>query len=315
MSSGCAAHPAIIDVQILHNTSNMNKTLSEIVDLQGHRGARGKRPENTIPAFQYCIENHMTTIELDTNLTKDRQLIIYHDTALNGKICRSENGNPAQPIPIKNLTVEELKQYDCGAVANHEFPEQIPSKGTRLITLVEFFDFIKTYEQEHDTTCPIRFNIETKFRNDWCRADVEEMTRILVNTIEAAEMEKRSTIQSFVLDVLPMVKNLNQHIALSALFQPDILIKTLLKLNLGTGREKIIWQAIAADADIISPHYLYVNQKFIRKCHDNGKKVLPWVVNDEAKIKKFLNYGVDGIISDYPDRLYRVYSEWSKLET
>ena len=66
------------------------RPLDGTYDLQGHRGARGKRPENTIPAFEYCIENHMTTIELDTNLTKDNQLIVNHDTIVNGKICMNE---------------------------------------------------------------------------------------------------------------------------------------------------------------------------------------------------------------------------------
>ena len=86
----------------------------ETHDLQGHRGARGKRPENTIPAFEYCIENQMTTIELDTNVTKDKQLIVNHDTTVNGKICRYEDGGPAEFAPIKDLTVDQLKQLDCG---------------------------------------------------------------------------------------------------------------------------------------------------------------------------------------------------------
>ena len=81
----------------------------------------------------------MTSIELDTNVTRDHQLIVNHDTTVNGKICRYENGQPAETIPIRDLTVAELKQFDCGAVANDAFPEQIPVPGTRLITLDEFF--------------------------------------------------------------------------------------------------------------------------------------------------------------------------------
>ena len=110
------------------------RSLDGTVDLQGHRGARGKRPENTIPAFVYCIEQGMTSIEIDTNVTQDNQLIVYHDTTVNGKICRSENGEPAESVPIREMTVRELKRLDCGSAGNPKFPEQEPVPGTRLIT-------------------------------------------------------------------------------------------------------------------------------------------------------------------------------------
>ena len=84
------------------SSSNIKNTpLNGQVDLQGHRGARGARPENTLPAFKYCIEQNMTTIELDTNVTKDKELIIHHDSELNGDICIDETGENAQKIAIE----------------------------------------------------------------------------------------------------------------------------------------------------------------------------------------------------------------------
>ena len=105
------------------------RSLDGTHDLQGHRGARGKRPENTIPAFEYCIEHQMTTIELDTGVTKDKQLIVNHDSTVNGKICFYEDGGPAEFTPIKDLTVDQLKQLDCGTTGNTDFPEQMPVAG------------------------------------------------------------------------------------------------------------------------------------------------------------------------------------------
>jgi len=253
----------------------------------------------------------MTTIELDTNLTKDLQLIVYHDNVLNGKICRNENGEPVAPVPVRNLTVSELKRLDCGVAANEDFPEQVPVKGTRLITLAEFFEFVRIFEQNHVRLKPIRFNIETKFGKDYNRSEINRVAGLMVKTIADAGMAERSTVQSFILEVLPEIKRLNGRIQTSALFEPGIIQAFLLQSGFSYGRKEIIQKALGVGADIISPHFLYINRKFIQSCHGRGKKVLPWVLNDEKMMEEFLDLGVDGIISDYPDRLYRVYSRWA----
>lgn len=304
-------HSAIENKSILCGSSAaIGRSLDGTVDLQGHRGARGKRPENTIPAFEYCIEQQMTSIELDTNVTRDKQLIVNHDTTINGEICRLENGVPAEFIPIKDLSVNEIKQFDCGSVRHKGFPEQLTILGTRLITLTEFFDFINTYEQNHALSHRILFNIETKFRQDHSQSDIHETARLMVETIVAAGMEKRTTVQSFVIEVLPEIKKLNAVIKTSALFEPSWFKKILLKLGFRADSDAILQMTVSIGANILSPHYCYVTKDFVHQCHKKCIRVLPWVVNEEKLIKRLLNYGVDGIISDYPDRLFRVYSSW-----
>lgn len=293
------------------SSKTAGRSLDGTYDLQGHRGARGKRPENTIPAFEYCIEHLMTTIELDTNVTKDKQLIVNHDTTVNGEICFFENGQPAQSTPIRNLTVEELKRLDCGSARNTDFPEQIPVNGTQLITLDEFFKFVKAYERDHALPRKILFNIETKFRDDYSLEEVCETARLMVKAIEAADMAARSTVQSFVPEILPEVKKLNPRIKTSVLIKPTVLQGILLKLGFGANRREIIRNAATMAVDIISPHYIYVNERFVHHCHEKCIKVLPWVVNEVETMERLLNYGVDGIISDYPDRLSRVYSKFA----
>ena len=288
------------------------RSLDGTHDLQGHRGARGKRPENTIPAFEYCIEHQMTTIELDTGVTKDKQLIVNHDTNVNGKICLYENGEPAEFIPIKDLTVEQLRRLDCGSAGNTDFPEQVPVAGAGLITLDEFFEFVHAYERDHVLLHPILFNIETKFRDDHTLEEIYETARLMVKAIEAAGMTARSTVQSFVPAVLPEIKKLNPRIKTSVLFKPTVFQGFLLKLGFNANRDTIIQNAAALAADIISPHYLYVDAAFVHCCHKKCIKVLPWVVNETETMERLLNYGVDGIISDYPDRLSRVYAKWSE---
>jgi len=135
------------------------------VDLQGHRGARGLYPENTIPAFKSAIEHKMTTLELDTNLTKDGNLIVFHDSFINPHLCLDSNGQPVLPTRILDMTIEDLKKLDCGSIINEEFPEQTVVPGTKLISLSEFFNFVKQYEAEHPGIPKLKFNIETKFES------------------------------------------------------------------------------------------------------------------------------------------------------
>jgi glycerophosphoryl diester phosphodiesterase len=140
-----------------------NQPLEGYVDLQGHRGARGLRPENTIPAFESCIDHNMTTVELDTNVTADKQLIVVHDSYLNGVIALDADGKPAASIAIAALTVEQLKTYDYGTLKNPDFPEQQPVPGTRLSTLPEVFAHVDAYAAEKKVARSLMFNAELKF--------------------------------------------------------------------------------------------------------------------------------------------------------
>ena len=95
------------------------------MDLQGHRGARGHRPENTRAAFQLALEESLTTIELDTTLTSDGHLVVHHDVNTNPDLCTAQDGTAILSQPIRSLTMTELRQLNCGSSPNPKFPEQI----------------------------------------------------------------------------------------------------------------------------------------------------------------------------------------------
>jgi len=280
------------------------------IDLQGHRGARGLFPENTIPAFQCAIEHKMTTLELDTNLTKDGNLIVYHDSFINADLCLDPKRNPAQSTRILDMTLEDLKKLDCGSIINEEFPEQRQVPGTKLITLSEFFHFVKQYEADHPDIPKLRFNIETKFESAPDQEYLEKFAMVMVELIEEADVVDRTTVQSFVLEVLPLIKKRNPALKTSALFQPSYVQGFLMMMGLNSIRNEIIEKTEKAGADIISPYHLYANRFFIQTCHEKNIRVIPWTVNEKKKIVTLLNNGVDGIISDYPDQLSFVYQEW-----
>lgn len=289
---------------------SLKNSPSSNLDLQGHRGARGLFPENTLPAFKAAMDLGMTTLELDTVLTKDKQLIIHHDENLNPKLCKWLNGDKVESLPIKNYTVSELKELDCGSLKNTNFPEQQIVPGTKLSTLKEFLQFVKEYETERKIQKSFLFNIETKLNpKQYSKEEILEYAQVMVKTIEDAKVVKQSTVQSFVLEVLPEVKKLNKDIYVSALFAPSIADYSLLTLGFSSPGKSIIERTKEIKAEIISPYYEYVSPEFVRISKENNMKVIPWTVNEKDLMRKMISFGVDGIISDYPDRLKSIQQE------
>ncbi|AMX57186.1 glycerophosphodiester phosphodiesterase [Leptospira borgpetersenii] len=290
------------------NVPIINKPLNKSLDLQGHRGARGLRPENTWPAFEEAIRYGMTTLELDTVLTKDNKIIIHHDSFTNPTICQKKDGTQIVSTSLYELTLSELKQLDCGAKKNPKYSEQIPVPGTELITIEEFFTLVANAEKKNPNRTKLKFNIETKFPGDNNSqipiGKVKEHVNLLVQAIEGAKVADRTTIQSFYLPALPIVKGVNPKLKTSALFSLTYFQGAMMKLGLENGtRREAIQKTLEVKADIISPYFLYVTEEFVQEVHSHNLSVIPWTVNDPKVMRKLMDAGVDGIISDYPDRL------------
>ncbi|TGN19849.1 glycerophosphodiester phosphodiesterase [Leptospira idonii] len=284
-----------------------NQPLRSELDLQGHRGARGLKPENTWPAFEEAIKFKMITLELDTVLTKDKKIVIHHDSETNPVICQNQDGSPIQKKSLYELTLVELQTLDCGSKKNPSFPDQVPVPGTKLISIEEFFQ--KVTEVEKKTKQSFLFNIETKFPDDNSASDalVEEHTNLLVAAVEKAKAAERTTIQSFDLRTLPFVQKKNPKIRTSALFAPTYFQGFLMTIGFGNGyRSEILEKTKSLKANIISPYFLYVTPKFVNKAHEDKIEVIPWTVNNEKEMKRLVECGVDGIISDYPNLLQTV---------
>ncbi|PJZ53593.1 glycerophosphodiester phosphodiesterase [Leptospira adleri] len=289
----------------------VNKPLEGNLDLQGHRGARGLKPENTWPAFEEAIRQGMTTLELDTVLTKDKKIIIHHDSETNPVICQKKDGTEILSRSLYELNLAELKQLDCGAKKNPKYPEQIPVPGTELITIEEFFVLVAKTEKQFPEKPKLKFNIETKFPND-DKAQlpieiVKEHVSLLVQSVEKAKATDRTTIQSFYLKALPIVKEKNPKIKTSALFSPTYFQGAMMTFGLGNStRKNVLEKTLEVKADIISPYFLYVTKEFVREAHSHKISVIPWTVNERSEMQRLIKAGVDGIITDYPDRLKQI---------
>lgn len=267
-------------------------------DLQGHRGARGLRPENTLSGFQHALDLGVTTLELDVGMTADGVLVVAHDTHLSGAIARLDGRWLERPVAIHSLTFEQLQAYDVGHLNpddpySERFPDQVPVEGSRVPTLAQVLAISDT----------VLFNVETKLDptapDD--SASPQEFAQALLDTIPDS-MRPRVTIQSFDWRTL-------------RLLQEDFRTACLTKP--GNAGRKSPWTAElepsdyrglvplvhAAGCDIWSPYYRQASAGRVEQAHRLGLRVIPWTVNDAKLAAELIERGVDGLITDYPDRI------------
>ncbi len=258
------------------------------MDVQGHRGSRGYLPENTLPAFKRALEIGVDTLELDVGVTKDGVVVVHHDRGLNPDIARSADGNwVASPTPILGLTYDELQSYDVGRLRPgsenaKRFPLQQPLDGTRVPRLSALFDLAKASK--------VRFNIEPK-------SDVEApqetlppapFARALIAEVRKAGLEGRTTVQAFDWRTLKVVER-------EAPEMPTVYCTE------GAGSDPA--RVHAAGGKIWSPDFERVSAAKLAQARKLGMKVTVWTVNEPADIARMVEAGVDGMASDYPDRV------------
>ncbi|MDQ6666468.1 MAG: hypothetical protein M3Z23_18975 [Acidobacteriota bacterium] len=273
-----AAIDAGVDFVATDQYEELSKVLKRVL-VHGHRGARAMRPENTIPAFQYAIAAGVDALELDMAVTKDNVLVVSHDPLLNPAICQG----PRPGIAIHQVTLAELREYDCGAQTNPNFPKQAPVPGTRMPTLDQVFDLAG--EGKFD------FNIETKSfpGQPQYTPPPDAFARLVLEAIRRHNLESRIILQSFDFRTLHAMRKLAPNIRRSALYE-------------GTDRD-FVKIAREADATIISPYYKLVTPENVHAAHQAGLQVVPWTANTPEDWKTLVSAGVDAIISDDPAAL------------
>ncbi len=292
-------------------------------DLQGHRGARGLLPENTLPSFQRALELRVTTLELDVAVTSDGVLVISHDPTLNPNITRDaadrflEQRGPA----IHSMTWAQLQAYDVGRLKPgteyaRQFSDQKPVDGTRIPRLSDLFDLVKRSGDDK-----VRFAIETKLTpgNPQETPAPEPFARAVVDEIRKAGMAARSQILSFDWRTLQVVQKIAPEIATVYLTAQQRWLD-----NVGAGRpEGSPWTAgfqfrdygsipkmiKAAGGSHWSVHFVDLDPQKVKEAQSLGLKVLVWTVNDTAVMARMIDLGVDGLITDRPDLARRLLEE------
>jgi glycerophosphoryl diester phosphodiesterase len=297
-------------------------------NLQGHRGARGLKPENTLPSFEVALDLGVSSIETDVHLTRDDVPVLFHDPTISAGLCRTIPGKSPPPPDtnpaIRSLTLTELRGYRAD---QNPAPERFPNQDsgvTRLAgifaehheidpytppTLADLFAFIVAYAgdlgleagktpEQRARAARLRFDIELKrvpFRPERIgdRFDTTAPGRLeeqVVGMIRSAGMVERTTVRSFDHRCVRSIRQL----------EPGLTTAVLLAETAPIAPARLVRDA---DARIYAPDFQFLDGMQVGQCHADGVHVLPWTVNHEADWKRLLDWGVDGITTDFPDRL------------
>ncbi|MBC5784286.1 glycerophosphodiester phosphodiesterase [Ramlibacter sp. USB13] len=268
---------------------------SAAFDLQGHRGARGLAPENTLPAFEQVLAIGVSTLELDVAVTADGVVVISHDPALNPALTRDASGAwlAGTGPRIKDLTFAQLQAYDVGRLDPASqyargFAAQQPVDGTRIPTLAALFERVRALRAD-----TVRFNIELKLFPDAPDATVplEQMVAAVLKVIRDAGMRERVHLQSFDWRSLQRARELDPAIPLACLSGGRT-------VNADSAR-----RARSTGCSVWSPNGNPLTQALVAEAHALGLQVVPWTINEPAQMATLLDWGVDGLITDHPDRL------------
>jgi glycerophosphoryl diester phosphodiesterase len=287
-------------------------------DLQGHRGARGLWPENTLAGFAHTRALGVSALEFDCAVTRDGVVVVSHDPQPNPDHTRDAQGRYLQERgpPICTLSYAQLQQYDVGRIRPGtayaaEFPEQQPLDGERIPRLSELFALIAAPADR-----VLRFNIEVKVFPERPELSLtpEAFVAALLSDVRAARLEQRVAIQCFDWRVLRLVQKLAPGVSTGALTdqqgEDDTVYAArarpspwLAGLDINDFGGSVPRLAQASGAAVWSPNYLDLTAAMVREAHALGLRVIPWTVNAPADMERIVAFGVDGMISDRPDLL------------
>lgn len=281
-------------------------------DLQGHRGARGMAPENTLAGFRQALAVGVTTLELDVGVTRDGQVVMAHDPRLNPDITRDAGGAwIAAPGPaLQTLTMAELQHFDVGRLKPgtryaQTFAQHQPADGERVPTLEALFRMTRASD------LPVRFNIETKLSPlaPELAPEPEAFARALLDVVQRQGMAERVTVQSFDWRTLRAVQRLAPTLPIAALTARLPSIDNLADARWTAGLRlqdhggSVPRMVKALGAGTWSPFHGDLTEAQLAEAHALGLKVIPWTVNEPAQIDRLIGWGVNGLISDHPLRV------------
>jgi glycerophosphoryl diester phosphodiesterase len=264
-----------------------------------------------LAGFRTALDLGVSTLETDLAVTKDDVVVISHDPVLNPDLTRLDGQwIAAAGPPIRSLTLAELKRYDIGRMNPagkyaQQFPQQKPVDGERFPTLEEFFAMAGPN---------VRFNIEIKTdpAKPELTLDPGRFAELAVAAIRKANAETRTTLQSFDWRGLLAARRLAPEIATACLSIESNNFDTVRRasqpspwlggLDLSAHGGSLPRLAKAAGCAVWSPFWRNVTVEAVKEAQALGLKVIPWTVNDPSEMARLIGLGIDGLITDYPDR-------------
>lgn len=297
-------------------------------DLQGHRGCRGLKPESTLPAFETALDLQITTLESDMHLTRDNVPVLTHDAALTAAIYRRKPGvdvpMPGRETLVSQLTLAQLRGYladrnpsrTAYPNQNNEvtpvarlFARQRNIDPYNIPTVEELFAFVNAYagdlgrqagksEAQRAKAGRVYFNLEFKRQanfpqgigDDYDGTGPGRFEREAVAVVRRANMVRRTIVQSFDHRTVRFARGIEEGLTAAVLVSGNVMAN-------------VAEVARAANATIYSPSFGSLDREQIQQAHRANIKVIPWTVNRVEDMRRMIDWQVDGIITDFPDRL------------
>lgn len=267
------------------------------VEIQGHRGARGLLPENSIPGFVIAIREGADVLEMDLCIAGDGNIIVSHEPWMSHEICTAPNGDPIsasreREYNLHQMSTSEIQAFDCGMKAHPRFPDQrhLPIQKPTLAEVVEVTEAVPMLVDGRQ----IRYNVEIKHRGDmepqFC-PDAAVFAEKVIAEVRRLGIENRTCIQSFSAEALNAVHQQAPEMTTAWLTDSEEPVSAqLAKINF--------------TPSIYSPQWERIDANDVNTLQQKNIQVIPWTVNEPEDLFAVMEMGVDGIITDYPDRLY-----------
>ena len=277
----------ILTVSILIMSCNSNK----VIDVHGHRGCRGLLPENSLPAFEKAIDLGVNTLELDIVVTKDDKVVVSHEPYINPVICYDPDGRSISDslqthYNLYKMNYEDIKAFDCGSKFHPTYPKQEKLKTYKPL-LSEVFDLVISKNSD------VNFNIEIKSEPKYYgifTPQPEAYVRMVLDEINKYDNSSVVNLQSFDIKILEEIKKQDPKMKVALLIDEDETIQNKL-------------EELSYKPEIISPYFKLLTVQSIEEYQLKGFQIIPWTVNAKADLKQMIKWNVNGIITDYPDRL------------
>lgn len=278
-----------------------NVDMSDYVDVQAHRGGAGLMPENTLEAMKYCMDMGVNTLEMDFVMTGDGQIILSHDSFFHHHYSTRPDGTLVQKDDpreyLYKMTYEEIKKYDVGQRYCEVYPEKNCMPAVKPLA-ADLIAFVENYAKEKGLS-PMRYNIEVKSTRrkgegeNW--ASYDKLAYEIGKLVTSFNLGDRLVIQCFDPETLNYMHEVYPEIEYSYLI---------------SAKNKHDFDGYMALLDFkptwLSPHHSLVDEELIRKCRENGMKMVPWTADKPEDIKRLIDLKVDAVITNYPDRMLKL---------
>lgn len=267
------------------------------IEVQGHRGDRGNFPENSIPAFISAIKKGVDVVELDVVISKDQKVVVSHEPFMSSQYMLDFEGKPVtkekqKSFNLYEMTYDSIRKFDSGSRGNTNFPQQQKQKTYKPL-LSEMIDSVEEYISRNNLK-PVRYNIEIKSEKleyGKSQPEPEVFTEMVMKIIKEKNIEQKINIQSFDPTILNVMHKKYPKVKLAYLVGEGAVAKNLLLLDF--------------KPEIYSPNYKLLNKEAVVSLRSLKMRIIPWTVNEEQDIDNMIKLQVDGIITDYPERVLR----------